>query len=498
MSDQLPEELVLNGINGITGESLLKMSTRELQAIALGAKYSKAHYRRLKDRKQRDEQAFDLEFGRKKNDLGQAGWGIIFPSQDPSGKYSEIYDALKELRDWRKEEAGDLFREFVKGDGYFPEELADGFMKRFGAKPGPVNPKKIPYYLLIVGDPCDIPFRFQYEMDCIYLVGRIQFDTPQEYANYGHSVVEAEKKKLHLSRRTAVFGTRHGFDKATEISSTGLVKLLSDELAASQGLTGKTWQIEYYPPDDCKRSLLECLLGKGKEAPALLFTATHGVGFDYNDPKQEKMQLPFQGGLVCQDRKYMIGQVKREEYLAAEDISDDFRLHGLIAFHFACYGLGTPQYDYFTRIEKKKPERIAKSEFIAALPRRLLSHPKGGALAVIGHIDRAWTYSIQWTRNDDHTGVFKDTMLRLMAGERVGLALDQFNMRFAQIAVELNEMLNRANMKRPDPSDLLDKWMTNNDARGYALLGDPAVHLMIAEENESPENRAEIVMPDVK
>ena len=37
----------------------------------------------------------------------------------------------------------------------------------------------------------------------------------------------------------------------------------------------------------------------------------------------------------------------------------------------------------------------APKPFIAALPRRLLTHPNGSALAVIGHIDRAWGFSIQ-------------------------------------------------------------------------------------------------------
>src|SRR5206468_1980083 len=105
-------------------------------------------------------------------------------------------------------------------------------------EPGPVDPRKLPYYVLLVGGPDEIPFDFQCELDVDYAVGRICFDTPQEYARYVQSVKDAESGALLPPREVAVFGA--STDEVTERTARNLTLALGDALKAH----GDGWSVQ--------------------------------------------------------------------------------------------------------------------------------------------------------------------------------------------------------------------------------------------------------------
>jgi Peptidase family C25 len=199
-------------------------------------------------------------------------------------------------------------------------------------------------------------------------------------------------------------------------------------------------------------------------------------------PASDSRQVPHQGALLCQDwpGPECEEEVSRDHFFSGEDVGSDASVFGMIAMHFACFGAGTPMLSDYTH--SGEAEAIAGRGFLGQLPQRLLAHPRGGALAVIGHVERAWGCSFHWDGAGSQTEVFKSTMKRLMEGHPVGSALEYFNGRYAELSSDLSNCLEEARFGATiDPYHLSGLWTANNDARSYSVIGDPAVRLMLAE-----------------
>lgn len=495
--------LTANGVNGSTGTYLLPpLSVAELAELA-GAEAAPdpEHAADLRYRAEATNARYAVRIGVDERDLAEAGWGVIFAQDaDPA-----VREALQPLLEHRQAQAARLkehrYRELSGPAGYRPGETKNEFITRHGSAPGPVDPDRLPYYLLIVGDPETIPFSFQAQLDVAHAVGRIHFDTLDEYAQYARSVVQAETSGTPRPRRAHFVGVRNLGDQATALSARYLVSPLAQRIAA----TRPGWDVQLVDGPAASKARLLALLG-GPETPAVLFTASHGVGFARGDPHQ----LADQGALLCGDWPGPLGwpagqPLVPDHYLAARDVPSDASLHGLIAFHFACYGAGTPRYDEFAHRRPSSlgpngsgPSEIAPHAFLAGLPKRLLGHPAGGALAVVGHVERAWGCSFLWGgRRLEQIAAFEEALALLLDGYPVGAALEALNQRYAECASDLSALLERRSYNLPvDVPTLVSAWTASNDARGYAIVGDPGARLAAAPPATEPARSGEIGATD--
>lgn len=469
MSDD--ELFIASGIDATTGEYLLPPMTAErVDAIARADAPDAERVGALK--KANDaltSEHLGLPWDVKPEDLSKAGWGIVYAADEAPG----VKDALASLLAMRSEQVNDASR--VKVLEHRSRETRQKWLARHGVAAGSIDPTKVPFYLLIVGGLSKIPFTFCRELAVEYAVGLLSFDTPAEYAAYANTVAASERQEIKpRSRQVSFFAPRHALDLSTQLSADILVTPLSKEFP--WGEVGCRFE-SVLGPAATHQALTEVLARQGADAPALVFTAGHGLGF----PLGHDLQRAHQGALLCQDwAGPKAGPPERSHYFSAADVPDSANVAGMFAFLFACFGGGTPERDRFKQDTDTEPRRLAAAAFASALPQRLLAHPGGGALGCIAHVDRVWSHSFTERRAGPQLGPFKNALGNLLTSKPIGLALKDFNERFAALSVELSGKLEKIGdgMAVP-PEELATLWVQRNDAEGYALFGDPAARLRL-------------------
>ena len=337
--------------------------------------------------------------------------------------------------------------------------------------------KKIPHYLLIVGGPDQVPFGFQSLLNSVANTGRVDFASLDELQQYIGKVLRIERAALPVADREVVmFATDAGQFDATHFSRTGLVEPLANQIAGSGFTTHNLLG------DEATKAALQDALTRRK--PALVFTASHGLAAN-KQPLDFKKQ--YNGAIVCQDPL----PNSLQDIFSADDIPLDRPfLEGAVFFQFACFGYGTPAESDFAHWLGKGSFQYTETDFTAALPRRLLAHPRG-PVAFIGHLDTAFLSGF-WDKNDseatDHWNARLDPFLtavgELLKAGPSGYAMRGMSMRYSLCNTRITGWYDRQKRGRmvwdaEHKKELVDNWILRGDAQNYLLLGDPAAHVFM-------------------
>ena len=460
------------GVYADTGEFAPPMDPSQLQVLrtqGIGGTLTKSDF---KVKASSDEAHFGVVGGEAVGeDLSQSGWSVLYGLHVSDA----IKRELKPLLEHRKNGVNDekLFKVFEGAGGYQKEKSVKDWLTKHETSLQVVDPEKVPFYVLIVASPEDIPYEFQCELDLYYAVGRLWFNTAEEFGCYAKSVLDCEKSAAHVatSRQLSLFCTSNQFDNATK----DLFASLFDPLIQKKFGARQKFELQATSGSAATKDALNNIFtGQAPGGtPALMFAGSHGL----LQPSGAKYQAETQGAIVCQDWPGK-GPVGQDQCYAAWDLKNP-KVHGMVLFMLACYGGGWPAFDSY-RAPGAAPVRISPEPMMARLPQRLLGC-ENGALAVIGHVDQAWSYSYHSSDGIPQSQSFRDVFLKLMNGLRLGNATDQFNLRCAGIAEELLQGIDswRKGDGKFTKEQVLNLRVAHEDARNYVVHGDPAVRLCV-------------------
>lgn len=468
----------ITSINGVTEQfqtqtiSISALASELRHQIMISDQHS-FHYGKIS----RASDLYSIVEGADPKDLAQTGWAVICNQNEDPMVLEALRPLLQHRRDQATQQNSHFYQEFTGLKGYLSGESKIHFLNRHNANPAsPANPEYMPYYLLIVGDPESVPFSFQHQLDVQYGVGRIHFDSVDDYRQYANSVIRAETNTMVKQESTIqidFFAPQHKGDKSTKKSIEKLISPLIKHFSNSSSVTLNAWIKSLAT----KQKLTNLFHANKHEKPDLLFCAGHGIMY----PKDHPLQRHMQGALVCQDwGGYETGGPSSSNFFSKSDLEQQANLLGTILFLFNCFGAGTPRWDRFSfrKHPAHETREVASANFISGMAKTLLSHENGSLLAMVGHIDKAWEFSFEWEHSRPYTEAFEVAIQRLIDGFPIGWAMEPMNQRYAELASDYYQMTQsiRHGESVSDQS-LISLWTACNDASNYVVLGDPATRL---------------------
>ena len=410
----------------------------------------------------------------------EAGWTIFVNKDDPNkDAYKEIFTPLAIRRGMIKKGQPIENRWFEIENEVIEKRAWEDwlFMRYFH-----MSQEERPNYVLLLGDAKQIPLGFQIDLGVNAFVGRLAFDALDDYRVYVDKVLAIESEGVAPVTKKALFlGTEHaplgGKPDATHYSNRymmpAVIKSAKEQGAEIVKLLGE---------DATKKNFIEAI---SSHHPAVVFSASHGLG----PGKRKSLDYMHRyNGSICFPATEETGSPADKRF-SVEDVdrlpADQPLFWGSVFFQFACFGFGTPSRSDFSIWQDNYKYPLPEEEFISALPKRLLAHPKG-PVAYIGHLDIALVKSIVTKPlmeadagdNDFRLTPFRSSLEQMVLGRPPAYSIWDIREKYT---ATMNYQLNV--LRRPqimstwgmeENKKYVDRWLYLTDSKNYLVLGDPA------------------------
>jgi hypothetical protein len=404
----------------------------------------------------------------------RVGWGVVLPDRDG---FSDADKAIAA-------DAPAAIRRLIAARGnapvfrYRPEIAKDGRLQRYYPHRGPaslrlagtrgtIGDAAVPRYLLIVGTPEQIPWRFQYRLQTDAFVGRLDLDEPG-LDRYVDALLGDWPGQQRDVEAPLLWAVDHGHPDITFLMRKTIAETLAKAFAADGFdpllLTGAQARLEDF------------YAGLKQRQPAFVLSSSHGATFPLNDPMQLKAQL---GAMLDVDHALLdIGALLRAWNPA-----------GAIWYAHACCSAGADRPSTFQGLVD---EHSSLGRMLAAvagigpctapLPRALLGGERPLA-AFVGHVEPTF----DWTLRDPDTGqrmtdaLIVDTLytaLHSTARPPIGLAMDGYYDAVAGLLLDHIGAVEAFNAHEAGAEARARKAkLLAMDRLAMVVLGDPTVRL---------------------
>lgn len=402
----------------------------------------------------------------------RVGWGVVAadrPELDARTK-AEAEDLPEPIRRLIKER-GDapVFRYVADSEAPFGvlRNYATGKDVNIAGSPYGLAEDALPYYLLIVGSPRDVPWKLQYVLNAAYAVGRLDLEE-EALDRYVTELIAGWEVSASQTDHAIVWAVDHGGSDITRLMRKAVAVPVAEALAGDADLRGKVAFIDGGWKDADHRSLQEALRA---HRPGLVVTTSHGQTGPLGNhaAMHETLGLP-----VDHDH----------EVLDPVDLLANWQPDGAIWYAHACCSAGGDAFSIYSGlIDDSGIELVLRAVAdlgarTAPLPTRLLSAEKP-LRAFIGQVEPTFDWTIRYPLTGQYlTAPIREALYNnLYQPHPVGYCFKSHYAKMGALAAKHTSYADDYNDGVIDGTELLYTQLAFLDIQSMVILGDPTAVL---------------------